>query len=172
MIIPWKNQLINNSNFIMKKTIQSRLVLILLCIFCFSNINAQEEKATPKDSLIKVINTYYKLNVTVFQTNSKIEDIDAVFDIFTDDFTYIHPKYGGVYSRNNLYQGYVRNQKKGGYNGRVADIKIINMIAGLNAVVVERSYVNKTNTGTEDGEPQMTLFEFKDGKISKIFEYW
>ena len=151
---------------------QSRLIIILLCVFSFSNITAQEKELTPKDSIINTVKDYYKLNVKVFQANSTVEDIDAIFKIFTDDFTYVHPKYGGVYSRENLYQGYIRNQKNGGYNGRVADIKINKMIVGLNAVVVEKRFVNKTTTGTEDGEPQMTLFELKNGKISKIFEYW
>ena len=156
----------------MTKFIQPRFVLILLSFFAFSNINAQEKELTPKDSIINTVKDYYKLNVKVFQANSTVEEIDDIFNIFTDDFTYVHPKYGGVYSRENLYQGYVRNQKNGGYNGRVADIKINKMIVGLNAIVVEKQFVNKTTTGTEDGEPQMTLFEFKDGKISKIFEYW
>ena len=146
--------------------------ILLLCFFAFSKISGQEKVATSKDSLIKTVEAYYKLNVKVFQSNSTIEEIDDIFNIFTDDFTYVHPKYGGVYSRENLYQGYIRNQKNGGYNGRVADIKINKMIVGLNAIVVEKQSVIRTTTGTEDEEPHMTLFEFKDGKISKIFEYW
>ena len=156
----------------MTKFIQRCYALILLSFFAFSNINAQEKELTSKDSIINTVKDYYKLNIKVFQANSTVEDIDAIFNIFTEDFTYVHPKYGGVYSRENLYQGYVRNQKNGGYNGRVADIKINKMIVGLNAVVVEKQFINKTTTGTEDGEPQMTLFELKNGKISKIFEYW
>jgi hypothetical protein len=156
----------------MTKFIQRCYALILLSFFTFSNINAQEKELTSKDSIINTVKDYYKLNIKVFQANSTVEDIDAIFNIFTEDFTYVHPKYGGVYSRENLYQGYIRNQKNGGYNGRVADIKINKMIVGLNAVVVEKQFINKTTTGTEDGEPQMTLFELKNGKISKIFEYW
>ena len=71
-----------------------------------------------------------------------------------------------------MYNGYVRNQKNGGYNGTVTDIKIINKIIGLNAVVVQKRFVKKKDNGINDEEPEMTLFEFKDGKIARIFEYW
>ena len=66
----------------------------------------------------------------------------------------------------------MRNQKNGGYDGKVTDIKIENKIIGLNAVVVEKRFVEKKDGGIEDGKPEMTLFEFRDGKISRIFEYW
>jgi hypothetical protein len=67
-----------------------------------------------------------------------------------------------------LYNGYVRNQKNGGYDGSVIDIKIENKIIGLNAATVQKRFVKKN----EEGDLEMTLFEFTNGKISKIFEYW
>lgn len=39
--------------------------------------------------------------------------MDSVFTLFTDDFTYVHPNYGGVYTREDLYNGYKRNLKDG-----------------------------------------------------------
>ncbi len=143
-----------------------------LFLFLSPKITAQDAKPISKDSLISIINSYYTQNIKVFQTNSTVADIDAVFKLFTDDFTYIHPKHGGVYTRQKLYDGYIHNQKNGNYNSSIADIKVVNMITGLNAVSVERKYINKTENGKEDGAYQMTLFEFKDDKISKIMEYW
>ena len=119
-----------------------------------------------------IVEKYYNLNLKIFQANSTIQDIDSTFELFTSDFTYVHPKYGGIYTRENLYNGYVRNQKAGGYDGKVIDIRILNKIVGLNAVVVQKSFVQKKDGKIKDGEPQMTLFEFKNGKISRIFEYW
>ena len=142
----------------------------LLVAFCFLTINISfGQTKAHKDSLDTVVKEYYKLNLKVFQANSKPKDVDNIFELFTDNFTYVHPKYGGVYSRENLYKGYLRNQKNGGYNGNVQDIQIKNKIIGLNSVVVLRSYKRKKK-GLEN--PKMTLFEFKKGKISKIFEYW
>ena len=133
---------------------------------------AQNVSQSHKDSLEMIVNTYYNLNLKTFQANSTIHDIDGIFQLFTNDFTYVHPKYGGVYSREDLYNGYVRNQKKGDYNGEIVDIKIQNIIVGLNAVMVERIYVLKDIVGIKEGELKVTLFEFKKGEISRIFEYW
>jgi len=109
----------------------------------------------------------------VFQANSSPEDVERIFDLFTPDFVYIHPKYGGEYSRQDLRDGYLRNQKNGGYDGSVSDIYVANMIVGLNAVTVEKHFVRKQKDGSSKrGDAEMTLFEFKKGKISKIFEYW
>lgn len=149
-----------------------KIISILLVLFASNQIIAQDAAKTHKDSLETIVEKYYNLNLKIFQANSTIQDIDSTFELFTSDFTYVHPKYGGIYTRENLYNGYVRNQKAGGYDGKVIDIRILNKIVGLNAVVVQKSFVQKKDGKIKDGEPQMTLFEFKNGKISRIFEYW
>lgn len=148
------------------------LISTILLLFATNQIIAQDATKAHKDSLEIVVKKYYDLNLKTFQANSTIKDIDRIFELFTDGFTYIHPKYGGIYTREDLYNGYVRNQKNGGYDGKVTDIKILNKIVGLNAVVVQRIYVEKKGGGINEGEPQMTFFEFKKGKIPRIFEYW
>jgi ketosteroid isomerase-like protein len=135
-------------------------------------VQAQENNITHKDSLNYVLNQYYKLNLKVFQQNSTLKDIDNIFNLFTDDFTYVHPKYGGVYTRDDLYNGYKRNQENGGYDGSVIDIKIENVIYGLNALTVSKRFITKEDGKTFEGDPQMALFEFKNGKIFMIKEYW
>ncbi len=142
-------------------------LLLAFCLF-ITTLSIGQSKAH-KDSLNAIIKTYYDLNVKVFQSDSKPVDVESIFELFTDDFTYVHPKYGGVYTREILLKGYLRNQKKGRYDGNVTDIKIVNKIVGLNGVVVARKYITK-----KEGEEKtkMTLFEFKNGKISRIFEYW
>lgn len=159
--------------FFMNIMIYIRNIVFVLSLFQISYITqAQEVKNSHSDSLNTIVSSYYEINFKIFQLNSTVEDIDEVFELFTDDFTYVHPKYGGVYTRQILYDGYVRNQKNNGYDGSITDIKIINKIVGLNSVVVQRSYVEKVDGKTVVGPPQMTLFEFKSGKISRIFEYW
>jgi len=146
---------------------KTKLFLVLAIVFFVTNANAQSK--AHKDSLNAVIKIYYDLNLKVFQADSKPVDVDNIFKIFTDDFTYVHPKYGGVYTREVLQKGYLRNQKNGRYDSNTTDIKIVNRIVGLNSVVVARKYITKKDG---EGEAKMTLFEFKNGKISKIFEYW
>ncbi len=146
---------------------KTKIFLLLTIAFLATSVNAQSK--AHKDSLNAIIKTYYDLNVKVFQADSKPVDVANIFKIFTDDFTYVHPKYGGVYTRAVLLKGYLRNQKNGRYDSNITDIKIVNKIVGLNSVVVARKYITKEK-GT--GDSKMTLFEFKNGKISKIFEYW
>ena len=150
-----------------------KLFVSILPIFLSTNqIIAQDATKAHKDSLAAMVTKYYDLNLKIFQANSTVQDIDKAFELFTDDFTYVHPKYGGTYTREDLYNGYVRNQKNGGYDGTVTDFKIENKIIGLNAVVVEKKFVEKKDGKIMDVAPEMTLFEFRDGKISRIFEYW
>lgn len=155
----------------MKKTV-TNLLSILFIFFLIGKINAQEIKMTHKDSLNVVLEKYYELNLKVFQSGSNIDDIDNIFSLLTEEFIYVHPKYGGVYTRENLYTGYKRNQEKGSYNGKVIDIQIINKIVGLNAIAVNKRFIKKVNDKTVEGEINMTLIEFRKGRISKIFEYW
>lgn len=144
------------------------LFSFLFLLFSCSLVNAQEATQAHKDSLNSIIKQYYDLNLKVFQANSIVDNIDSIFGLFTANFVYIHPKYGGTCTREDLYNGYVRNQANGGYDGSAVDIKIENKIIGLNGVTVEKRFVRKT----EAGKPEITLFEFIKGKICKIFEYW
>lgn len=155
----------------MKSNLRSIVTLFLL-LLGINQVSAQHATKAHKDSLETIVGKYYELNLKIFQANSTIEDIDKTFKLFTEDFTYVHPKYGGIYTREDLYNGYVRNQKNGGYDGKVTDIKILNKIVGLNAVVTQKRFVEMKDGEIKDGEPEMTLFEFRDGKISRIFEYW
>ena len=156
----------------MIKRIVVNISSTILILFSFGIIDAQEIKMTHKDSLNVVLEKYYELNLKVFQSRSNIDDIDNVFNLFTEDFTYVHPKFGGIYTRENLYNGYKLNQEKGSYNGRVVDIEIMNKIVGLNAIAVDKRFIKKENDKTLEGEINMTIFEFRKGRISKILEYW
>lgn len=73
--------------------------------------------------------------------------------------------------REDLHNEYVQNQKNGGYDGRVTEVKILHKIIGLNAVVIQKSFVEKRRQNRRCRTIN-TLFEFRDGKISRIFEYW
>lgn len=149
------------------------IILITLLLSSLNLVQAQQNKLrTHKDSLNHVLEKYYELNLKVFQPSSTIKDVDNIFNLFTDDFTYVHPKYGGVYTRENLYNGYKRNQKKGSYNGKIVDIKVTNKIIGLNAIAVTKKFIKKEDGKIVEGKEQMAVFEFKDGKIAKIKEYW
>jgi len=149
------------------------LISMFLLLFLNIVVKSQDVTEAHKDSIRKSVEHYYQLNLKVYQQTSTKDDIDNLFNLFTDDFVYIHPKYGGKYSRKDIYEGYLNNQKNGSYNGSITDVKIKNMIIGLNAVVTDRVYLRHAESGElEEVDPGMTLFEFRNGKISKIAEYW
>ncbi len=150
-----------------------KFIFITLLFSVHNMVQAQQNNIiTHKDWLNHTLNQYYKLNLIVFQQNSTLKDIDKIFELFTDDFTYVHPNYGGVYTREELYKGYKRNQGNGGYDGSVVDIKILNIIYGLNAITVSKRFITKENGKMVEGNEQMALFKFKHGKIFMIKEYW
>lgn len=143
------------------------LFSISIYLIMFSAIG-QEATTAHKDSLTQLVNEYYELNEVIFQKESTPDQIDSLFSLYTSDFQYVHEKYGGVYTRQDLYEGYLRNQSNGGYDGSVKAIEVVQMMAGLNAVAVIKRFILKE----EPSEEQMTLFEFRNGKISRIVEYW
>lgn len=152
---------------------QRYITLLILMLGSLFFANAQQtDLKTSQDSLNHLLNEYYRLNVIIFKANSTIEDINNIFELFADDFTYVHKQYGGVYSREDLYNGYKQNQENGGYDGEVTDIKVNNKIFGYNAIAVSKSFMLKKEGSVEAGDPQLALFEFKDGKIFRITEYW
>lgn len=149
-----------------------RKYLFLLTLTISGFVFGQQSLQTHSDTLNWTIDEYYRLNLKIFQAESTQQDIDSLFTLFTSDFTYVHPKYGGTYTREDLYNGYSNNRKNGGYNGRVVNIKLLNRIVGLNAVTTQKQFVTQDNGVLTEGEKEMTLFEFSEGKISRIFEYW
>lgn len=108
----------------------------------------------------------------MFQAGSTPIDVDKAFELFTDDFTYIHARFDGYYTRETLYESALRNLNNGSYDGSVLGYKINNIIIGLNAATVQKRFVEKKEGEIVESELQMTLFEFKEGKISRIVEYW
>src|SRR5690606_20721124 len=155
------------------KLVSTCLLVLGLIFVMHIGATAQDITEAHRDSLKNAVTQYYALNLKVYQKGSSRNDIDKLFSLFTDDFVYVHPKYGGEYSRTDIYEGYVNNQANGAYNGTTVDVKVRNIIIGLNAVATDRVYLNKGDSGDiVEVDPGMTLFEFRDGKISRIFEYW
>lgn len=149
------------------------LFSFILLVFLISNtIVAQEATEAHKDSINTILTRYYDLNLKMFQGGSSVEDVDNGFNLFTDDFTYTHSKFNGFYTSDCLYKSALRNLNEGNYDGRVTDFKIESKIIGLKAAAVQKRFVEKKGGVIVESELQMTLFEFRDGKISRIVEYW
>lgn len=122
------------------------------------------DKEVPKELLQKRFAEYVLAQKSVFKTGAIIADANTLFDFYTQDFQYNHPKYGGYYSRELLYNNTVRNVNNGRYDNE-RERKVLSTIFGLNAVVVEQQYEG-------DEKTTMTLIKFRGNKICYIEEYW
>lgn len=89
---------------------------------------------------------------------------DQLFALYSADFVYEHEKYGGVYSREQLYRNTLRMIEKGGDNSPTDRYRVVQILPGESAAAVLRL--------TRDGKQHLAMFEFKQDKISKIKEYW
>ncbi|MFZ6013512.1 MAG: nuclear transport factor 2 family protein [Bacteroidota bacterium] len=159
-------------NIFKNKVVGIIIHLLLMAVGVLHEASAQEITTPHKDSITAIVMKYYELNLKIFQVGSGEKDVDKLFELFTHDFIYEHPRYGGTYSRSELYDGYRKGQENGRYNGTTVDIKVENKIVGLKAVVVEKRFVKKTGNGLQNGKLEMTLFEFRNGKIARITEFW
>lgn len=126
-------------------------------------VKANYEKVRPltKEELNTLFDNYIKAEERV-KTTSDLNEFYIKF--YTDDFIYNHPKYGGEYSRKLLFTNSLKYLNSGTYKDQPKR-SIINTIVGLNAIVVERQYLDSSET-------TMTLFKFRKNKIYYIEEYW
>lgn len=124
----------------------------------------EEEVVLSKEKLQTIFEQYRAAQSKVFGKGSTVEYANELFDFYTPDFEYNHPKYGGIYSRELLYNNTVKYLESGGYDD-ARERKVLKTIFGLNAVVVEQQYVG-------DDKTTMTLIKFKGNKIHYIEEYW
>jgi len=151
----------------MKHRIKMLLIFILVTNLSFGQNDKSNEKATypfSEEELIVIFEEYQKAAEAVFKAGSIVADVDALYSFYTDDFEYNHPKYGGIYSRKLLYDNTVKYLEKGAYN-TMKKLITVKRIVGLEAIVVEQHYEDKTET-------TMTLFKFRKDKICYIEEYW
>ncbi|MEL6559456.1 MAG: alpha/beta hydrolase-fold protein [Bacteroidota bacterium] len=117
-----------------------------------------------KYQLTKIFENYNQIRAKVFSDNSTVADVDSLFAFYTDSFTYNHPDYGGIYSRGLLYNNTVKFLKAGRYKSSPSR-NILNMIVGLNAIIIEEQYAGSS-------EKTVTLYKFAGDKINYIEEYW
>jgi hypothetical protein len=116
-----------------------------------------------KDKVTEVTDAQNK----VMMQGSTAADVDKLFSLYTDNFVYIHEAYGGTYTRDELYGNTIRLLERGIYNKPEPRYILISTIPGYNSIAIERQETHKGVTSKH-----LAVFEFRDGKVSKIIEYW
>jgi ketosteroid isomerase-like protein len=154
---------------VMKIAVNTLLMLYMGFLGVQNDLNTNSDEKSKQKELI---NQYYQLNLKIFSKGSDIKDIESLFLLFTEDFTYVHREYGGVYTREELYNGYCRNLESGEYDGSIYDIRVFSVISGKDALAVSKRYLSKTHPNPQKEEGEMAVFEFRNGRIYRITEYW
>lgn len=144
-----------------------RMLLLVLCLLVSTVSNAADDKAVDvsKERMNELVVAVNDASNKMLMRGSTLDDVDHLFSMYTEDFQYVHDTYGGVYTRDKLYNNSVRNVKAGRYNLTEGRYRVMNVMLGLNAAAVER-------LETKSGKIHLTIFEFKQDKVSKIIEYW
>lgn len=136
-----------------------RNMMVCLLAILTINVTAATTEGSSDSGLTNRAMAWYAAIEALSVESATSQDIDTIFSLVTDDFVYEHPKYGGMYTKAQLYEGFKANFARGAYK-KSKPTKIVNTIEGLNMVVVERD------------KNKVTLFEFEEGRIAGIKEYW
>lgn len=144
-----------------------RTLLFIFSLVVSTTVVANDKSESVTLSQQKLTELVIQLNDAqnkVMKKGSTLADVDALFDLYTEDFTYVHEVYGGVYTREHLYRNTTRYLKSGGYNKTKDRYLILNTILGDNAVAIQRL--------EDSGAMHLSVIEFDGEKVQKIIEYW
>ena len=140
------------------------VVGLTLTIFLALQAHAQDAVDLSPSQLRDRVEAVNTAQNRVMLRGSTASDVNCLFDLYTEEFTYIHEAYGGTYTRDELYGNTMRYLEAGGYTMDVNRYEILSMIPGRNAVAVERL--------EDSGNVHLAVFEFDGPKVSRITEYW
>lgn len=99
-----------------------------------------------------------------------LDDVERLYAMYTEDFIYEHPGMDDVYTREHIYRNHTRALGQGQYekyDPTEYGYRIVDVMPGDNAVAVQR-----TQARLGDAAPRMAVFEFENGKVARIREYW
>lgn len=142
-----------------------RWIALLAALCLAASGRAEDHTALSDDEIRQLVERVNHAQNRMMMRGSDAADVDALFDLYTEDFTYVHEVYGGVYTREELYANSVRYAQAGQYQFTEDRYSILQVLPGLDAAAVQRLESNS-------GNKHLAVFEFEGGKVSKIVEYW
>lgn len=142
-------------------------LFLWLTMFAAPFVQAGNDDVLSADALKARVADVTDAQNKAMMRGATVADVDALFSLYTDDFVYIHEAYGGTYTRDRLYGNTVRLLARGVYDKVEPRYTIVSTIPGYNAIAVERQETHKGVTSKH-----LAVFEFREGKVSSIIEYW
>ncbi|MFC6633142.1 hypothetical protein [Microbulbifer taiwanensis] len=135
---------------------------LLMMLTISGSVGANTPSSIDLEKAVKAVNNAQ--NRAMLSTAS-IDDLDKLFDLYTDDFVYVHKVYGGTYTREELYGNAAKYIAAKHYKLTEERYKVLRVLPGFGAAAVERLEV-------ASGKTHLSVFEFEGNKVSKIIEYW
>lgn len=120
-------------------------------------------------SNIELVEKFIQLTDATKVKGASQKDIDDVAALLADEMRYQHPNYNADLTKAQFIEGLAR------YLGAVDEMNsvITTKIVGSNAITVAFISITVKNGKADiDERPLMRLFEFKQGKITLVREYW
>lgn len=141
--------------------------LCVLYMLLTSSVFATEPPSLKADELQQKVQEITLAQNKVMMQGSTEDDVDKLFSLYSDEFSYIHEAYGGTYTKKELYANTLRLLKRGLYNKTEQRYTLVSTIPGYNSIAVERQETYQGNT-----VKHLAVFEFRGDKVTKIVEYW
>lgn len=142
-----------------------RRIAVLASLLLATAVGAQEDTALSEADIRQLVERVNDAQNRMMMRGAGATEVNAVFDLYTEDFTYVHEAYGGVYTRQELHGNSVRFAEAGEYQFTEDRYRILHILPGHDAAAVQR-------LESSSGNPHLAVFEFKEGKVSRIIEYW
>ncbi|GLX79633.1 hypothetical protein tinsulaeT_29730 [Thalassotalea insulae] len=152
------------------KIIKVIIAATLLMLSGFSIAEDAEEFIATQEQLILQAYKVNDLQNKVLLDGSTEADAKALFDLFSDDFVYVHEQYGSEYTKEHLYRNTIKFMKAGKYIFKRDRYTIVELIPGRKAVALRR--LQHPNHWNPNNEYHFTVFEFDGLKVKRIVEYW
>lgn len=149
---------------------------VLVCLLSLSvllltgNAKADETRKLSSQEMERLVHEVTAAQNKATTHGATLDDVERLFAMYTGDFVYEHPGMGDSYTRERLHGNHVRALNEGRYDkfdSAEYGYRVVNVVYGENAAAVLRT---KPKLG--DAPPRMAVFEFDNGKVARIREYW
>ncbi|WIV96287.1 hypothetical protein [Kinneretia aquatilis] len=132
----------------------------------FISMQMANANELPPAELEAAVNTINEAQNRAMRASSSAQDVEQLFaQHYAPQFVYVHPAYGGSYSREQLRVNTLRNLRAGRYKDEQGRYQIRRIIPGSGAAAVERLELSS-------GQLHLSLFEFEGAKLVKLTEFW
>jgi ketosteroid isomerase-like protein len=145
-------------------------LLALPVLLLVGNVEADESKNLSMQQMERLVHEVTAAQNRATTRGATLDDVERLFAMYTADFVYEHPGMDDVYTREHLYGNHTRVLRQGQYekyDPAEYGYRVVDVMYGDNAVAVQR-----TQDRLGDAPPRMAVFEFEDGKVARIREYW